>query len=62
MRLFSVTASPRATSHSAGPSGVSMVFDHMPTEDELLHIAERRRPYRRLAASYPSESEFEAKQ
>jgi 3-methyladenine DNA glycosylase/8-oxoguanine DNA glycosylase len=32
----------------------------MPTEDELLHIAERCRPYRSLAASYLFE--FEAKQ
>jgi DNA-3-methyladenine glycosylase II len=34
-------------------------LDQMPTEDELLHIAERWRPYRSLAASYLFESEFE---
>jgi 3-methyladenine DNA glycosylase/8-oxoguanine DNA glycosylase len=34
----------------------------MPTEDELLHIAERWRPSRSLAASHLFESEFEAKQ
>jgi hypothetical protein len=34
----------------------------MPTEDELLHIADRRRRYRSLAASDLCEREFEAKQ
>jgi hypothetical protein len=38
-----------------------MVFDHMPVEDDLQHIAEGSRPYRSLAASYLAESELEAK-
>jgi DNA-3-methyladenine glycosylase II len=37
-------------------------LDQVPTEDERLHIAERWRQYRNLAASYLFESEFEAKQ
>jgi DNA-3-methyladenine glycosylase II len=35
-------------------------LDQMPTEPEVLHIAERWRPYRSLAVSYLFASEFEA--
>jgi DNA-3-methyladenine glycosylase II len=34
-------------------------FDHLPTEDEMLKVAERWRPYRSLAVSYLFASEFE---
>ena len=34
-------------------------FDHLPTEDEMLEVAERWRPYRSLAVSYLFASEFE---
>ena len=34
-------------------------FDHLPTEDQMLQMAERWRPYRSLAVSYLFESEFE---
>jgi 3-methyladenine DNA glycosylase/8-oxoguanine DNA glycosylase len=34
-------------------------FDHLPTEDEMVQLAERRRPYRSLAVSYLFASEFE---
>ena len=34
-------------------------FDHLPTEDEMLELAERWRPYRSLAVSYLFASEFE---
>jgi DNA-3-methyladenine glycosylase II len=34
-------------------------FDHSPTEDEMLQLAERWRPYRSLAVSYLFASEFE---
>ena len=34
-------------------------FDHPPTEDEMLQLAERWRPYRSLAVSYLFASEFE---
>ena len=34
-------------------------FDHLPTEDEMVQIAERWRPYRSLAVSYLFASEFE---
>jgi DNA-3-methyladenine glycosylase II len=34
-------------------------LDHLPTEDELLQIADRWRPYRSLAVSYLFASEFE---
>jgi len=33
-------------------------LDHLPSEPELLGIAERWRPYRSLAAAYLFESEF----
>jgi DNA-3-methyladenine glycosylase II len=42
----------RAVEHSYG-------FDHLPTEDEMLQVAERWRPYRSLAVSYLFASEFE---
>ncbi|HEY2653633.1 MAG TPA: hypothetical protein VGI50_17050 [Solirubrobacteraceae bacterium] len=42
----------RAVQHAYG-------FDHLPTEDEMLQIAERWRPYRSLAVSYLFASEFE---
>jgi DNA-3-methyladenine glycosylase II len=34
-------------------------FHHLPTEDEMVQIAERWRPYRSLAVSYLFASEFE---
>jgi DNA-3-methyladenine glycosylase II len=34
-------------------------FDHLPTEDEMVHVAERWRPYRSLAVSYLFASEYE---
>ena len=34
-------------------------FDHLPTEDELLQLAERWRPYRSLAVSYLFASEYD---
>jgi DNA-3-methyladenine glycosylase II len=34
-------------------------FDHLPTEDEMVQVAERWRPYRSLAVSYVFASEFE---
>ena len=33
-------------------------LDHLPTESELLGMAERWRPYRSLAAAYLFETEF----
>ena len=35
-------------------------FDHLPTDDEMLQLAERWRPYRSLAVSYLFASEYEA--
>jgi DNA-3-methyladenine glycosylase II len=34
-------------------------FDHLPTEDEMLELAERWRPYRSLAVSYLFASEYD---
>jgi DNA-3-methyladenine glycosylase II len=34
-------------------------FDHLPTEDEMVALAERWRPYRSLAVSYLFASEYE---
>jgi DNA-3-methyladenine glycosylase II len=34
-------------------------FDHLPTADEMVQVAERWRPYRSLAVSYLFASEFE---
>jgi DNA-3-methyladenine glycosylase II len=34
-------------------------FDHLPTEDEMVQVAERWRPYRSLAVSYLFASDFE---
>jgi DNA-3-methyladenine glycosylase II len=34
-------------------------FDHRPTDDEMLEVAERWRPYRSLAVSYLFASQFE---
>ncbi len=42
----------RAVQHAYG-------FDHPPTEDEMVQLAERWRPYRSLAVSYLFASEFE---
>ena len=42
----------RAVQHAYG-------FDHLPTEDEMVQIAERWRPHRSLAVSYLFASEFE---
>jgi DNA-3-methyladenine glycosylase II len=35
-------------------------FDHLPTDDEMLQLAERWRPYRSLAVSYLFASEYDA--
>ena len=35
-------------------------FDHLPSEDEMLKVAERWRPYRSLAINYLFASEFES--
>jgi DNA-3-methyladenine glycosylase II len=35
-------------------------FDHVPTEDELIQISDRWRPYRSLAVGYLFASEYEA--
>jgi len=37
----------------------SYEFDHLPTQDEMVKLAERWRPYRSLAVSYLFASEFE---
>jgi DNA-3-methyladenine glycosylase II len=42
----------RAIEHAYG-------FDHLPTEDEMLKVAEKWRPYRSLAVSYLFASEYE---
>jgi len=42
----------RAVRHAYG-------FGHLPTEDEMVEVAERWRPYRSLAVSYLFASEFE---
>jgi DNA-3-methyladenine glycosylase II len=42
----------RAVKHAYG-------FDELPTEDEMVQVAERWRPHRSLAASYLFASEFE---
>jgi DNA-3-methyladenine glycosylase II len=34
-------------------------FDHPPTDDEMLELAERWRPYRSLAVSYLFASEYD---
>jgi DNA-3-methyladenine glycosylase II len=34
-------------------------FDHRPTDDEMLQLAERWRPYRSLAVSYLFASEYD---
>ena len=34
-------------------------FDHLPTDDEMLKVADRWRPYRSLAVSYVFASEYE---
>ena len=34
-------------------------FDHVPTEDELVELSDRWRPYRSLALSYLFASEYE---
>jgi DNA-3-methyladenine glycosylase II len=34
-------------------------FDHVPTEDELVQISDRWRPYRSLAVSYLFASEYD---
>jgi DNA-3-methyladenine glycosylase II len=34
-------------------------FDHLPTQDEMVQLAERWRPYRSLAVSYLFASEYE---
>jgi DNA-3-methyladenine glycosylase II len=35
-------------------------FDHLPTDEEMVQIADRWRPYRSLAVSYLFASEFDA--
>jgi DNA-3-methyladenine glycosylase II len=34
-------------------------FDHLPTEEEMVQLAERWRPYRSLAVSYLFSSEYD---
>jgi DNA-3-methyladenine glycosylase II len=34
-------------------------LDHVPTDDEMLELAERWRPYRSLAVSYLFASEYD---
>jgi len=34
-------------------------IDHVPTEDEMTQLAERRRPYRSLTVSYLFASEYD---
>ena len=34
-------------------------FDHLPTQDEMVELADRWRPYRSLAVSYLFASEYE---
>jgi len=46
-----VPARLRAVQHAYG-------FDHLPTEDEMVQVAERWRPYRSLAVSYLFASDF----
>ena len=41
-------------------AGRAYGFDHLPTEDEMVQLAERWRPYRSLAVSYLFASEYEA--
>jgi DNA-3-methyladenine glycosylase II len=41
----------RAVRHAYG-------FDHLPTEDQMVQVAERWRPYRSLAVSYLFATEF----
>jgi 3-methyladenine DNA glycosylase/8-oxoguanine DNA glycosylase len=52
VRLAGDLALRRAIERALGP-------DHIPTEDEMVQIAERWRPYRSLAVSYLAASEFE---
>jgi DNA-3-methyladenine glycosylase II len=42
----------RAVQHAYG-------FDHLPTEDEMVQLAEAWHPYRSLAVSYLFASEYE---
>ena len=53
------TCSSAATSHSGARVQRLYGFDHLPTEAEMIHVAERWRPYRSLAVSYLFASEFE---
>ena len=39
--------------------GRAYAFDHVPTDDEMLQLAERWRPYRSLAVSYLFASEYD---
>ena len=41
-------------------AGRAYGFDHLPTEDEMVQLAERWRPHRSLAVSYLFASEYEA--
>ena len=40
-------------------AGRAYGFDHLPTEDEMVRLADRWRPYRSLAVSYLFASEYE---
>ena len=40
-------------------AGRAYGFDHLPTEDEMVQLADRWRPYRSLAVSYLFASEYE---
>ena len=52
MLLSGDLALRRAIEHAYG-------FDHLPTEDEMLKLAEKWRPYRSLAVNYLFASEYE---
>ena len=40
-------------------AGRALGFGHLPTEEEMVELAERWRPYRSLAVSYLFASEYE---
>ena len=44
--------SSRVTLHCERPSGVPYELDHLPSQAEVLAIAEKWRPYRSVATSY----------
>ena len=64
-RGFLLVALDRPTSTSPATSRLRRViqrvygFDHVPTEDEMVEISDRWRPYRSLAVSYLFASEYD---